>query len=416
MNRKLQRTLSAALVISLLTAGSVVLTPGIANAARTPSPGKTYIYGMPRTDFKANASSPGFGGYNEAPTWWSDGSTSNSSSAVGYSPVGCSLSEPYRSVGAATNTLFSVNVTSALLGQDDRTTLSAQCAYGAVTTQLAMVYTTVTCGATEWATTGKTWVFGNTGYSFGSGTKTATTPASDAAVSLSPANCPFVQGFAIVVGAYTYTGSPTTGVNGEGYWTATYLRWSAERYYTNTKYPPDKDLQEYCNSLPIAKAQVITMCQSIVGSDPSFYCAGGPTIDPIDGATYAEFFLYLGQCLFIPKSGWDREGLIQPAWDSSSAGDIGDGLGTIAHAFTFSAVCGNLFSTTKKFNAQLPAVGLVVDTCEWLSWSPPLRTAIGWIMQLAFAVWVVWFVSKTITGLLGGRMPLPVESESEEKK
>lgn len=134
-------------------------------------------------------------------------------------------------------------------------------------------------------------------------------------------------------------------------------------------------------------------------------CPNPPTPVWLDFSWLPDFIGYHAQCLFVPKGGMDSGNWVSDAWQGSAGGEVSEVLDELGASFQYSTGCGVVLTMAEP----LP---MTIDTCAW-TWAEPIKVVIGIGMVIGFGLWALVFIWRTAQGLMGHKMPSPVEETDE---
>lgn len=388
-----KRSAAAVLLVSVAALVGLAATPAMA-LDRPPSPGAGNSWGLNYLDLKTNPFDGDVTGGWSAPT----GVSTFAQDAPGTppratTPLSWKLSEPWR-MGNST-----IGVTIYLTyPQDNRDPKqNATAAFGTptyATVDAGRSY--VMCSADVWSTTQNRVYFGG---------RTIVTPSlgldNRIAVTI-PTDCWNITQIHVAIAVPKLDGASLDTIT-----TVTSLQsdWIGERWFNQTPYAAYDPIKDVCLAMRPDDAELVESCKDYVDIGLENYCAEPPSWDLWQGETYAEVIGFYADCLFHPRGDWDDAGHIAASWEGGAGGAIGEQLETVYEGYRFAPVCGVI--------AQGDFLGspFAIDSCPWTAWAGPLREVLNWGVWIGFGFWVLSFLTRTITGLLGGRMPSPLEEE-----
>lgn len=259
----------------------------------------------------------------------------------------------------------------------------------------------VLCAGSEWQTmagTKRPWT-GTSGMILDGTTKKGGASAGNGVTAFT---CPYIQLIQINV--------CTQRVNSDNSVTATceQWRWLADAAYRQNKY--DKyNPTALCDTEPAGVA-VSPDCLFIIGvDDPTDFdtvCAGAPLFDLLDPTWFSRSVGHFSRCLFNPIAGFNADGQVTDAMAEFPYNDIIADVQNLGAVFTFDETCGQLFPAPQGFLSSLR-----INTCDWGTFSPVMKTSLTWLIVVMFYTWAVTFVISTLVGLFGRGDKSPVSDE-----
>lgn len=186
------------------------------------------------------------------------------------------------------------------------------------------------------------------------------------------------------------------------------LNWSAERYAKGTAYTGKNDITKIgkpdcgedpdsCSPADLDPTDFSQMCAGQpqpdwpdvpsgfdIGDWLAYSIAWWRSIFDATGATIGHYVT----CIFVPAGGWDAEGRIETAWNSSGAMVISDGFELIATTLTPAETCGVFAAAPTGTLFE----GFAIDTCDWSPWATPLRELISITLYALFGWWALMFL------------------------
>lgn len=376
------------LAVSVVLLGSVPAFAGVPTVSRNPSPGPGYSYGVPWSSFPTSLQPL------TAASGWSvrdivaDGT---SAAADRSSPSLFTLSEPWNDNG---NLVVSVLGTAII--DNGSTVVQSEITIGAAS---GLSTPFVQCQPDEWnlsqtrtdtsSTTGALIRNGNPPYY-------DHTPMSKWYPATNPYWCPSVVSFTTQIRVRRFATVTPVVV------TAT---WSAEAYVTGHALPLGNAASLICAATGYDQALALAGCKDVSIDLPlDHYCDGAPAIDILNPPTFARAIAFYADCLFHPRSGFDRHGDLSSAMAASALGQITYQVGSVGDAYKFASSCGNLGGpiTSGSFRS------FTLDTCSWSGWAPKMKLALGAFIVLGFAWWVIDFVVNVVLSIFAIKTPSPV--------
>lgn len=224
------------------------------------------------------------------------------------------------------------------------------------------------------------------------------------------ASCPFINRIELWI--CTWQGnSPYTGSCAEYLWTAD--AWREHRPYTGDDGEDQGGL--LCKIYPeLEGCYDILNPPYVDGSDFGQACAGAPVYDPPAWNDFANWVPALtewiglsvghyAECLFVPINGWDRDGVVEDAWQQSPIGQVNDIVtGTFAQVSNMTGTCGSLVNVT------LFGTPVVIDTCSW-TWAVPMRQLLTWALLALGGLGIASYLVNTTLSLIKSNAPNPVD-------
>lgn len=181
-------------------------------------------------------------------------------------------------------------------------------------------------------------------------------------------------------------------------YSCTLLTWDADRWASRYSYGEEKSPEEYiCELYPSTVGCWEYLHGFTDGTDWDTACgANWP-----HGGGLPEIVGHLAVCLFKPLNGWDANGDIARAIESSAIGELGQLIEAGASELTFAPGCGLLVDDEDGMT------GLALDTCSWQDWAPTVYNVIYWGLLLGFLYWAIRFLVDTTLSVVNRRTPNP---------
>lgn len=229
--------------------------------------------------------------------------------------------------------------------------------------------------------------------------------------SFTTADCPFIDSISVMICTWQGNG-PDTGSCAQYLWDAD--AWREHRGYTGSDGQPPGGL--LCTIYPQAPGcyEVInppyvdgTDFAQVCGNAPAFTAPGWdnfgnwvPALLDWVGASIGHY----SECLFIPINGWDRDGVVEAAWQDSPIGQVNDIVtGTFSRVSSMTGTCGTIVDVV------LFDTPVVIDTCSW-TWAVPMRNLLQWALLALGGFAIAGFLVNTTLSLIkAGPTPNPVD-------
>lgn len=230
-------------------------------------------------------------------------------------------------------------------------------------------------------------------------------------------DCPFLNRIDLYVCTWAGNGPDTDGCYNV-FWTAD--KWRGNTPYTGTDGGPTTEL--LCELYPNSPGCYEVLNPPYIdGTDFAQVCAGAPEFVAPGWANFADWIPSLvawagesvghyAECLFVPVNGWDRNGELAAAWESSATGELGTVLTSSYESLVgITGTCGELGAGT------INDLSWAIDTCSW-GWAADIR-GIAVAIVLVLGGWgIVQLLLRTVLGIMSGNMPDPTDAGGSSAK
>lgn len=194
--------------------------------------------------------------------------------------------------------------------------------------------------------------------------------------------------------------------------TCTMAIWKYDDYIAHTPYTDPDPLTDACSQQPDNNALEV-YCYPIEHPEFTDYalfenaCPNPPAAEWLSFTWIPEAIGYYAQCLFVPQGGGDANGEVRAALGKSAVGVMVDQMGQLGSTLDVAESCGTLVDATGQI------VPLVIDTCDW-TWASPVKLLLSAVLWVLFAVWVLYFVTSLLRGLVNRRTPSPLSEGADD--
>lgn len=239
-----------------------------------------------------------------------------------------------------------------------------------------------------------------------------TTTAPSALQGVTSSNCPYIVAIRAPLVAEVDRNSPVT-LRVEKL-TIDLRVWNADAYASQSNpYPDQSEAEVICSDLTEAEKQYWPTCEPYVETpapesdyaDFETMCAGAPAFAWGDFSWLPSLIGHYSECLWMPKGGFDPEGVIAGQFESMGYTEVVNTVDSAGAAFSTNVGCGPL--------PAVPILGqaLVIDTCS-LSWAVPFRDLLGIGIAAGTGFYILDVLVDVIVSLHSKKLKSPVRAEA----